>query len=134
MTQPTKILGHLVQLVQLSTNYQVFDENGGTPGDVATNAGPLNGLTSRLADLMCEDNCVLEFNPDVQGKGDVATLQDNDDSEIILSGAMNANDPTNWSTAGGNLDGVVPITITEQGPNSGVFGTYDESDTSATYN
>ena len=23
-----------------------------------------------------------------------------------------------------------PITLTEQGPNSGVFGTYDESDTS----
>ena len=45
----------------LSTNYQVFDENGNrAPGDTAANTTPVVGdLTSRLADLMCEDNCVL---------------------------------------------------------------------------
>ena len=112
----------------VSTNYQVFDENGGTPGDVLLNTDD-NELTSRLADLMCEDNCVLEFDPNAQGTGDVATLQDNDDSAIIASGGP-AVDPTNWSTAGGHLAGDIPITITEQGPNSGVFGTFDESDTS----
>ena len=110
-----------------STNYQVFDENGGTPGDISLNTDT-NGLTSRLADLMCEDNCRLEFDPNAQGTGDVATLQDNDDSEIVSTGP--ATDPTNWSTAAGFLDGNVPITITEQGPNSGVFGTFDESDRS----
>ena len=191
----------------VSTNYQVFDENGGTPGDVAANTD--SDLTNRLADLMCEDNCVLEFNPNVQGTGNIATLQDNDDSEItnvtiddgvnavgatfadadvpsdgltsvgelggfisfgpaaLASGPVtitqgpnvatatfidagpagldspaelsaltgNANfigidDPTAWQTANANLGAVIPITITEQGPNSGVFGTYDESDKS----
>ena len=114
----------------LSTNYQVFDENGGAPGDTAANTTPVVGdLTSRLADLMCEDNCVLAFNPDVQGKGIVGTLQDNDDSAIVSTG--DPDDPTSFETAAGNLAGAVPITITEQGPNSGVFGTQDESDTSA---
>ncbi|MDH3502327.1 MAG: hypothetical protein OEL69_07470, partial [Nitrosopumilus sp.] len=111
----------------ISTNYQVFDENGGTPGDVATNTDT-NLLTSKLSALMCEDNCVLRFNPDVQNKGIVATLQDNDDSEIVTSGDPNV--PTTWTTNGGFLAGNVPMTITEQGPNSGVFGSYDESDTS----
>ena len=112
----------------VSTNYQVFDENGDDTGATAGNTDS-NGLTTRLADLMCEDNCVLEVNPDLQNKGDVITLQDNDDSAITSSG--NADDPTTFETiTGGFLAGTIPITITEQGPNSGVFGTYDESDTS----
>jgi hypothetical protein len=72
----------------------------------------------------------MEFNPDVQGTGNVATLQDNDDSEIALNSLDNADDPLSWSTLAVNLNATVPITITEQGPNSGVFGTYDESDNS----
>ncbi|MGH1566607.1 MAG: hypothetical protein ACRBB5_04145, partial [Nitrosopumilus sp.] len=113
----------------LSTNYQVFDENGGSPGDTATNTASGTGtLTSRLADLMCEDNCVLAFNPDVENKGIVASLQDNDDSAIVSTG--DPDDPITFETAAGNLAGNAPITITEQGPNSGVFGTQDESDTS----
>ncbi|MCE2507352.1 MAG: hypothetical protein J4F36_12980, partial [Nitrosopumilaceae archaeon] len=35
-----------------------------------------------------------------------------------------------WKTAAGNLDGFIPVTFTEQGPNSGVFGSYDEGDVS----
>jgi hypothetical protein len=77
---------------------------------------------------MCEDNCILKLNPDVQGKGTVVTIQDNDDSAIIP--VTGSDVPTAFSTEDGNLAGKVPITITEQGPNSGVFGTYDESDTS----
>ncbi|MCA9828411.1 MAG: hypothetical protein KC444_08525, partial [Nitrosopumilus sp.] len=110
-----------------STNYQVFDENGLQDGDVSSNTDT-NTLTSQLSALMCEDNCVLKFNPDVQGKGIVGTLQDNDDSAIIP--ATGSDDPTVFSTLGGFLAGAVPVTLTEQGPNSGVFGTYDESDTS----
>jgi hypothetical protein len=80
---------------------------------------------------MCEDNCVLLTTADVQGKGFVITLQDNDDSAISLFGfGADAQEPVDWETAGGNLSGEVPVTITEQGPNSGVFGTYDESDDS----
>ncbi len=77
---------------------------------------------------MCDNNCVLRFNPDVQGKGNVATLQDNADSQLVTTG--NTQDPTTWTTFNGFLGGNVPITITEQGPNSGIFGSYDESDTS----
>jgi hypothetical protein len=57
----------------LSTNYQVFDENGLAVGDVDSNTDT-NTLTGSLSTLMCEDNCVLRFNPDVQGKGIVGTL------------------------------------------------------------
>jgi hypothetical protein len=118
----------------LSTNYQVFDENGGNPGDIAANIGAITA--ANLSTLMCEDNCVLRLNPDVQNKGFVVTLQDNQDSAIDTAGSNQ--DPTTWTTQGtpigvagdGSLGGFVPITLTEQGPNSGIFGTYDESDTS----
>ena len=114
-------------LGNLTTNYQVFDENGNTVGDVSINTDT-NALTfGALKSLMCEDNCVLEFDPDVNGKGVIASLQDNDDSAIV---SPDESDPTLFSTAAGFLNGTVPITITEQGPNSGVFGTYDESDVS----
>jgi hypothetical protein len=113
----------------LSTNYQVFDENGAdTTGTVANNAGSDNRLTDKLGDLMCEDNCVLIMNPDSQGIGtDVLTIQDNGDSALNTSTTTAATAKVNTSDL---LLGKYPITITEQGPNSGVFGTYDESDKS----
>ena len=43
------------------------------------------------------------------------------------------NNATNFGVAAHTAqlgEGSVPVTITEQGPNSGVFGTYDESDSS----
>jgi len=120
----------------ISTNYQVFNENGLAVGNVTSNTDT-NGLTARLGDLMCEDNCVLKLNPDVQNKGNVVTLQDNDDSEIYASSAnANLQSPLAFGVPTGAtpftplLNATVPITITEQGPNSGVFGTYDESDDS----
>jgi len=70
----------------------------------------------------------LLLDPDAQNVGNVVTLQDNDDSVIINAGTPQ--DPLDWSTVAGFLAGDVPITVTEQGPNSGVFGTFDESDTS----
>ena len=84
---------------------------------------------------MCEDNCVLLINPNVQSATNgVLTLQDNDDSALQLT-ATNAvgvsNTATAFETDGDQLTGKIPVTITEQGPNSGVFGTYDESDTSS---
>jgi len=113
----------------ISTHYQVFDENGGNPGDTATNTsvGP-NTLTGQLSNLMCEDNCVLKLNPDVQNKGNVVTVQDNQDTRIQTTG--DPQNPTTFTTENGFLGGSVPISITEQGPNSGIFGSYDESDTS----
>ncbi len=112
---------------ELSTNYQVFDENGRSVGDIPENTDN-NKLTEQLADLMCENNCILSFNPDANSKGNVATLQDNDNADIT---SVTPSVPTSFATAAGNLDGKIPITFTELGPNSGVFGSFDESDASA---
>ncbi len=113
-----------------STNYQVFDENGGQDGDAVT--GGVIDISGSLSNLMCEDNCILLVDTNVQGATNaVLTIQDNDDSNIFNGPAEDDNDATTFETTGNNLDGRVPVTITEQGPNSGVFGTYDESDTSA---
>src|SRR3989338_8953004 len=114
----------------ISTNYQVFDDNGAAPGaNFGNTVG--NVLTGQLPYLMCQDNCVLKLNPDVQGRGFVVTLQDNKDTFITATfGGSDPDNPTNWEIDGGFLGGDVPITITELSPNSGVFGTYDESNVS----
>jgi hypothetical protein len=106
-----------------TTMYQLFDENGGRDGDAL---GVSSNLTSLLGSLMCETNCVVKFTPDAQGT-DVVTIQDNGDSVILTASA------TNPDTAGTRAigDGDRPLTFTETGPNTGVFGTYDEADTSA---
>jgi hypothetical protein len=114
----------------LSSNYQVFDENGLAPGDLPVNIGALN--PSNLGTLMCEDNCVLQVNPDVQNKpGDVITLQDNADTILTDGAANNSQNPLAWMTGSGFLAGNIPITVIEQGSNSGIFGSYDESDASS---
>ena len=78
---------------------------------------------------MCEDNCILLTNVDVQEKGNVITLQDNDDTVLVTSG--DGQDPATFSIDDGALLlGEVPVTITERLPNSGTFGTYDDLDVS----
>jgi plastocyanin len=118
--------------IAATTYYQVFDENGQQVGDTPQNTDQT--LTDSLSNLMCEDNCRLLTTSDVQGKGFVITLQDNDDSVLTNAdgdpGNIDSQNPFDWQTGSGNLLGSVPVTITEQGPNSGVFGTYDESDQS----
>ncbi|AJM91244.1 hypothetical protein [Nitrosopumilus piranensis] len=116
-----------------STNYQVFDENGNAVGDTDGNTDDNLLTATKLSDLMCEDNCILIINDDAQNSGtEVLTVQDNGDSAIELTtGKTDTNDGLNFQTAADNLAGDFPVTITEQGPNSGVFGTYDESDVSA---
>ena len=82
----------------------------------------------------------LVLNLDAQSSGtvEVLTVQDNDDSVIIIGCSQSS-----WlycavlvmlhglDTDLGYRYNNFPVTITEQGPNSGVFGTYDESDVSA---
>jgi hypothetical protein len=121
-----------------TTHYQVFNENGNAVGNSAGNTD--NTLTNALDDLMCEDNCRMLTTADVQSKGFVITLDDNDDSEIVNedhgddafgnADGINPQNPLDWEILGGFQGGNVPVTITEQGPNSGVFGSYDESDDS----
>ncbi|MGY5144587.1 MAG: beta strand repeat-containing protein [Candidatus Nitrosopumilus sp. bin_32a] len=108
--------------------YQVFNENGQT-GGAAIN------IKSKISSLMCEDNCNMIVNPNTQGAANnVLTIQDNADSVLNqLNTTATANNATAFGVAiaTANLGtGSVPVTITEQGPNSGVFGTYDESDVS----
>ena len=116
----------------VGTYYQVFDENGAVVGNTTHNTGPT--LTNALGDLMCDDNCVMKTDPNAQDRMDVFTLQGNTDAPLNHTG--DGTDPKHWfvpqGMSGENrpLHGNIPITITEQGPNSGVFGTYDESDNS----
>ena len=108
--------------------YQVFDENGAVGGSALT-------TTAQLKNLMCEDNCVLNVDLNAQNAANnVLTIQDNEDSILTK---LNLSATVNNATAFGVVaetdvlgTGSVPVTITEQGPNSGVFGTYDESDKS----
>jgi hypothetical protein len=105
----------------LATNntgyYQVFDENGNTDNDLVVAA---NDIVAVKDSLMCEDNCTLLLNADAQSTGsNIVTLNDNDDVAMTSTGSTNSLSAASQ-----------PITLTEQGPNSGVFGTYDESDTS----
>jgi plastocyanin len=116
-----------------STNYQVFDENGNSAGDGTSNG--VVDISLSLPDLMCGNGCILKINPNPQSSAFVLTLQDNADSILVPLDGNNDTiaDPQNfvdWGTGNGNLIGNAPVTMTEQGPNSGVFGSYDEADTS----
>ena len=115
-----------------STNYQVFDENGATTTSGAGSASGIIDISGNFTSMMIEDNGVLILNADAQSSGTtVLTLQDNDDSVLTCSTAQSANTCSATGSAGFGLGiNTLPITITEQGPNSGVFGTYDESDIS----
>jgi hypothetical protein len=102
-----------------TTFYQLFDENGAIAGD-----GKLrNNISGNLTKFMFEDNGVLILNPSKDGST-VVKLQDNGDS-VILSGGTASGARTQSIKAGDQ-----PIVITESGPNTGVFGTYDEDDVS----
>ncbi|TAK26648.1 MAG: hypothetical protein EPO37_01360, partial [Nitrosarchaeum sp.] len=109
--------------------YQVFNENGGSAGDsgTATSATPLLSKTT-LQSMMFEENCLVSVNPDAQSSGTyVLKIQDNGDSAVTAGSSVVA-----AATNGGKLTrNSVPVTFTESLPNSGIFGTYDESDISS---
>ncbi len=115
--------------------YQIFDENGGQPaaGEQATN---FDLTSAQKSSLMCEDNCTLLINTDQQGTGtNVLNVKDNADVQYDV---VTASDPTTVSTTVVGFTttlvaGTVPVTVTELGPNSGVFGTYDEDDNSVLF-
>ena len=114
--------------------YQVFDENGLSNGDVL--AGGVHQLSqSVLQTMMVETNGLLRVNVNTQNTTNaVLTIQDNGDSVLTCrdpNGALLCQTNSSNVVLFNELDaGSVPVTITEQGPNSSIFGTYDESDTS----
>ncbi len=113
------------------TRYQVFDESGNNAGACAgyTNvpggvtavcgAGAFDGTISAdivpiLDDLLFEDGGILILDVDAQNAlaGDILVVDGNSDSQFSAFAT-----PTF-------------VTVTELGPNSGVFATYDEQDDS----
>ena len=117
--------------------YQVFDENGNGAGDAVPN-GVIQLDSDDIDALMCDDNCVLFLDIFSSAGTRVLEIQDNDDSDIVDSVGnglaedfQTAGDLTAIPPVTPSLLGAVPVTVTEQGPNSGVFSTSDESDTSS---
>ena len=110
--------------------YRLFDDDVTDPTSLASVM--LDGDT--LADLMCDDNCVLKLDPDTQGTGNILTLQDTEDTE--LSHTDDTQDPHNWSVIHDDeIDvatlipaGSIPITVVEDSP--GVFVSADDDDNS----
>ena len=86
--------------------YQLFDERGNHVGSGTQNIHD--------ADIMCDDNCVLLLDTAAQGST-VIDVQENNDGAKATAEAHGISQP---------------VTVTEQGPNSGIFGTYDELDDS----
>ncbi len=101
--------------VDAGSYYQVFDENGTFDPSAIVN------ISSELDLLLCETNCKLFIDLNAQGaEFPVLELQDNGDTDLaMLEGTVSP-----------EFLGSVPVTITEIGPKSGIFGTYDESDVS----
>ena len=94
--------------------YQIFDDSGEVQGLQTGTGQPTMRPVNSSVSLMQED-AVFKLNVRTQGSTDVIKLQDNDDTVYDAIHQHNL---------------VKPVTLTEQGPNSGVFGTYDESDKS----
>ena len=122
--------------------YHVYNDNGANGENNSTKQ--VSGSSDKyevasvdVENLMCED-CVLKLEPNVQDAlKPVITIQDNADSQIKNEGSTAA-DADAWITDDNGVkmrivtlgEGTQPVTITEQGPNSGIFGTYDENDDS----
>ncbi len=107
-----------------SAYYQIFDEAGNTPGiiddvevdNVFTSNGTLQVIPVTSSDDLMQEDAVFKLTLDQQNSGlPVIKLQKNDDSNT-------------YHPAIANLEQAV--TLTEQGPKSGIFGSYDESDES----
>ena len=93
-------------------HYQIFDKEGNGVSDYA------NSLTDSLENMMCGYGCKLLMDVDYQNTGaDVIGLQRN----------------ANSSDENISFEYSDYITVIEQKPNGGVFGTYDKSGISELY-
>jgi len=100
-----------------ATYYQVFNENGGATG----NTFDRDDRADVIDGIMFEDSKLLLTLVE-QGNSDVIRLQDNSDTDVYDDGMKTSNTLTAKLAS--------PVTLTEQGPNTGIFGTYDEADDS----
>lgn len=97
--------------------YSVFTEDGSFDNSTAAISV---ALTGNRTNLMFEDNGLMKLDLATQGST-VLARQDNADSVLSARGTVDIGVQTISNQ---------PVTITETAPNTGVFGTYDESDTS----
>jgi hypothetical protein len=104
-----------------TTYYGIFNEDGA----LATTSGISRALTGNLTGLMFEDNGVLLVNLNAQSASS-AVLQIQDNGDSVLSGTNGRVDAGASTITAASQ----PVTITETAPNTGVFGTYDETDKS----
>ena len=97
--------------------YQIFNEDG----TAASNSKISSALTGNTTALMFNHNDLIKMNMAAQGGNNVVDLQDNADTIVNSAGNINA-----------GIQAITnqPLTFTETAPNTGVFGTYDESDIS----
>lgn len=115
-----------------TTNYQVFDESGSLAG--ANLADGVIDISDVLSTLMIRDNGVLTVDVSAQtvkpGNPHVLTLQDNGDSNIVCTNTQLASTCKIGGVATGLGINTQPVTLTESLPNSGIFETFDDGDTS----
>jgi len=103
------------------TRYQLFNENGGTDGDVA---GGSANIVGSLSALMFEDNGIVKLNPNTQGGSAVVDLDATSKQGIFVDGTVAT------SATAVMVAGTQPMTFVETGANTGSFTNYDENDDS----
>ena len=113
----------------LQTIYQMFDENGAAAGNSGNNAINLQaidisgGPSGNQLSALQQSKAVLQIDGNPQGKGNVLTIQDNANNVVTAEGLLTA-------VSGTITAGKQPVTITETGPASNVFVSYDSADKS----
>ncbi len=116
-----------------TTSYQVFNEDGSQDGDGIF--GGVIDLSASLSSLMFEDNGRLLLNVDSQSSGtNIIAIKDTADNQVTYTPTTStlAQDArtAGSGTSGRNTVNTLPVTITEIGSNSGIFGTFDDGDVS----
>jgi len=97
--------------------YGIFTNDGALAANNFTKS-----LTGNTTALMFNHNDFLSLKRDANGVN-IVNLQDNADTALNATLAIDAGKSVIYS-------GSQPVTFTETAPNTGVFGTYDESDKS----
>ncbi len=112
-----------------TTNYQVFDSSGDAAGSAFE--GGIIDIQPVLPNMMIRDNGILLVNVNKQAVDtDVLTIQDNNDSIVVCDNDQDASSCFVVGVAEGLGKNTQPVTLTENLPNSGVFETFDDGDTS----
>ena len=131
----------------IATVYMPFDEDGRNHGSVTRTAAiPPNGagntatgkgltnIKSNLNTLKFETTGIMKIDYDAQNSGTpVLAIRDTGDNVIAFTGTTNVAADANLVGSGpSGILGIntAPVSFTEYGQNSGIFGNFDNSDVS----